>query len=77
MNRTTKGLVAVLLAGVIVAGCGGGRDGAAPAPDFSQSASALVDFINALIAGTSETSDPIDIDPLTLVIDDAGDPAPL
>jgi len=70
----------VLAAAVVLAGCGGGGgDGpAAPAaPDIGRDVSALVDFMQALIAGTDETSEPIDIDPLTLAVDNTVDPAPL
>jgi len=33
--------------------------------------------MQALIAGTDEPGEPIDIDPLTLAVDDTADPAPL
>ncbi len=75
------GLPAVVLsAALVVSACGGGGDGGgvAPAPpDISQSASALMDFMRGLIAGTSETSDPIDINPLKLAVDDTADSSPL
>lgn len=79
MKTTRKfGLpVVVLSAALVLSGCGGGGDGGAAAPDISQSASALMDFMRGLIAGTSETSDPIDIKPLTLVSDDTAEPSPL
>ena len=75
-----KLVLPVVLATALVAGCGGDSSGsAAPAPDspISQSARSVVDFINSLIAGTSETSDPIEINPLTLAVDDSSDPVPL
>ena len=68
---------AVLCAAVLASGCGGGGDPGAAAPDISRSASALVDFINSLIASGDDTRDPIDIDALTLVQDDTAEPAPL
>lgn len=77
-----KLVLPVVLATALVAGCGGDSSGSAapaPAPDspISQSARAVVDFINSLIAGTSETGNPIDINPLTVAVDDTSDPVPL
>lgn len=81
MMTNMQGLRPLVLAAAIgLAGCGGGGgDGAAaPAPpDIGRDVSALVAFIQGLIAGTDETSAPIDIDPLTLVVDDTADPSPL
>ena len=37
----------------------------------------LLDFMKSLIAGTNETSDPIDINALTLAVDDTAEPSPL
>ncbi|MEO7940723.1 MAG: hypothetical protein ABIR55_19025 [Burkholderiaceae bacterium] len=63
-----------------LAACGGGGGSDAPPaspPDIGQSVSALVDFINDLIARTDETSEPIDIEGLTLATDDTAEPSPL
>ena len=79
-NRKFYSPAVVLSAALVLSACGGGGDGggAAPAPpDISQSVAALLDFMKGLIAGTSETSDPIDINPLTLAVDDAAEPSPL
>ncbi|MCW5642091.1 MAG: hypothetical protein KIT63_08360 [Rhodoferax sp.] len=68
-----------LVAAMGMAGCGGGG-GAGPVtapPDIALDVTALVDFIGSLIAGTSETGDPIDINALTLAVDDTAEPAPL
>ena len=74
----------VLSATLALSACGGGGgDGAgaaaaAPAPpDIGQSVAALLDYMQGLIAGTSETSDPVDINPLTLAVDDTAEPSPL
>ena len=48
-----------------------------PKPDIGTSVGALVAFMQLLIAGTSETSEPIDTDTLVLVVDDSAEPAPL
>ena len=71
----------LLLAGVVcaalVAGCGGGGGGGGgiAAPDIGQSVSALLDFINNLSAVSDDTSEPIDINALTLAVDDTAEPA--
>ena len=69
----------VLVAALGLAGCGGGGDDSvpAPAPDISQSVSALIAYMQGLIAGTDETSEPVDINPLSLVVDDTVEPSPL
>ncbi len=68
-----KLLLVAVLAAAIVAGCGGGGGNAAE--DISQSTSALLDFINNLIAGTGENGELTDVNALTLVADDRGEPA--
>jgi hypothetical protein len=80
MNRLNTKLMPVVLSAALVAGCGGGGGGGAeavPAPDIGQSTTALVAFMNNMIAGTNETSEPIDINALTLAVDDKAEPAPL
>jgi len=74
-------MLAAVLSALLVAGCGGG-DGegggeATPAPDIGQSTTALVAFMNGQIAATDEISDPIDINALTLAVDDSAEPVPL
>ena len=75
--NSTMTLTAVA-ATLLMAGCGGGSDvsttPAQPAPDIGQSVTALVDFIGSLISNHSENSDPIDINALTLAIDDTAEP---
>jgi len=83
LNHRQFLLPAVLSAALLTSACGGGggdggADAAPPAPpNIGQSVSALLSFMNSLIAATSETSEPIDINPLTLVVDDMGEPAAL
>ena len=76
----SKWLVASLLATALVAGCGGDSSSpsvAAP-PNPSLNAQGVVDFILALIANsTTDLSDPIDINPLTLATEDLADPSPI
>ena len=79
MNKlNAKLLTAAVLSAALVTGCGGGGGGGeAPAPDIAQSVQAALDFIKNLIAGTSETSEPIDIGAITLAVDDIAEPAAL
>ncbi|MES2944660.1 MAG: hypothetical protein V4772_17470 [Pseudomonadota bacterium] len=82
-------MLAAVLSAALVAGCGGDGSAAppivAPVPtptptpvaDISTSVSDLFAFVSALIAGTSDSSDPIDINPLTLATDNAASPTPL
>ncbi len=75
MNKIKLRFVAMsVLAAALLVGCGGGGGGT-PAEDISQSTSDLLAFMNRLIAGTDETSDPIDINSLTLAVDDTAEPA--
>lgn len=69
----TKLLLVAVLTTAMVVGCGGGGGGAAP--DISQSVSALLDFMNNLIAGTGENGELTDVNALTLAVDDTGEPA--
>ncbi len=79
LKRSVTGWRVAVLSTALLVGCGGGGDDAAvpPKPDIATSVGALVDFIGSLIAGTSETSEPIDTNPLVLVVDDSAEPAPL
>jgi hypothetical protein len=85
MHKLKRGLMlAAVLSAALVAGCGGGGGGgggggvaATPAPDIGQSTTALVAFMNAQIAATDEISDPVDINALTLAVDDSAEPVPL
>lgn len=69
----SKVIHAAVLSAILLAGCGGGGGGdAAAAPDIGQSVTALLDFMTNLIAG-SENGDLVDVNALTLAVDDAGD----
>ena len=70
-----KLLLVAVLAAAMVAGCGGGGGGGDAAPDITQSVSALLDFMNNLIAGTGENGELTDVNALTLAVDDTGEPA--
>ena len=45
--------------------------------DYAEGWNFRLDFMQGQIAGTSETSDPIDINALTLAVDDTAEPSPL
>jgi len=66
-----------VLIAALVTGCGGSGGGeSAEARGIDKNSSDLVAFMKGLIAA-DENSDVVDINPLTLVADDSGDPAPL
>jgi len=81
LNHRQFLLPVVVSAALLVSACGGGGGGGGPAapapPDIGRSVADLLGFMNSLIAGTSETGDPIDINPLTLAVDDMAEPAAL
>jgi hypothetical protein len=76
-QRTMGALVLAAAAGL--AGCGGGGDSGtpAPAPDPNQSVAGLVAYLQALIAGTDDTSEPLNIDAVSPAVDDTADPVTL
>ena len=72
-----KWLSAAALAAVFLAGCGGGGGGGGGA-SIENSTTALFKYVSGLIASsTDETSDPVDINGLTLAVDDSADPMPV
>ena len=79
LNHRQFLLPVVVSAALLVSACGGGGGGPAAQapPDIGRSVADLLGFMNSLIAGTSETGDPIDINPLTLAVDDMAEPAAL
>lgn len=80
MNKlNSKLMLTAVLAAALLAGCGGGGGGAAvdPATETGQSVMKTIAFIKSLIANNGENSDPIDINPLTLAVDDSAEPTPL
>jgi len=82
MNKFSNKLVwALVLGTALVAGCGGGGDSYAeaskPTTPTNLSVSALFKYIGDLIAGTSDTSEPADVNGLTLAVDETTEPTPL
>ncbi|MDP2000788.1 MAG: hypothetical protein Q8K22_14515 [Rhodoferax sp.] len=83
MNKFSNKLVGALVLGTaLVAGCGGGggdsqAEAEKPTTPTDLSVSALFKYIGDLIAGTSDTSEPGDVNGLTLAVDEAAEPTPL
>jgi hypothetical protein len=73
-----KWAVAAALTVTLLAACGGGGGGGetAEARGIDQNSSDLIAYMKGLIA-TEEGSAAVDINPLTLVVDNSGEPAPL
>lgn len=77
MNKLNARLVlATVVSTVLLAGCGGGGGSAADTatPGSPQSVTAVVNYINNLITGTSENGDQVDVNLLTLAEDDSDGP---
>lgn len=77
-----KLLSAAALCAALLAGCGGGGDGngnglASLTQPAQQTVTAVADFIKNLFVSNGENSDPIDINSLTLAVDDTAEPAPV
>ena len=75
----SRGLSAGALSLLLLAGCGGGGDGgitaggsagAPGAPGVGGTVQSLLAFMNGLIDGTSETSEPVPLDNAPLPTDD-------
>ena len=73
-------LASAALATALLAGCGGGGGNAnagIQSTDISQDLTALYNFMVGLIAGTSDSTDPIDVNALSLVTDDTAETTPV
>lgn len=79
MQMKNQLLLGLVLGTSILAGCGGGGIEALPTPPVAQtpsnSVNALVAYVQQLIAGTSESTEPVDINGLTLATDDTAEPS--
>lgn len=80
-KKLSRGLLASGLCLMLLAGCGGGGDGGATAgaggsvgspsgPGVGSTVESLLAFMNGLIDGTSETSEPVPLDNTPLPVDD-------
>ena len=79
LERNSKLLGTAVLAAALVAGCGGddGGGSAQASTDISTSLSALLDYMNNLIASVGENGELVDVNALTLVVDDTAEPVAL
>jgi hypothetical protein len=71
---TGKWVLAAALAGALMAGCGGGGGGGGETTEargIDKNASDLIVYMKGLIAMA------VDVNPLSLAVDNSGDPAPL
>ena len=76
MKSIPKLVLAGLIAGAFLTGCGGGGGGGGAS--IANSTSALFNYVNGLItSNTDNTSDPVDINGLTLAVDDTAEPTPV
>ncbi|HQS30436.1 MAG: hypothetical protein B7X59_07770 [Polaromonas sp. 39-63-203] len=71
-----KWMLAAAVSVTLLAGCGGGGSETTVARGIDQNVSDLIAYMKGLIA-MDENSAVVDINPLTLAVDDMGDPAPL
>ena len=79
MTMKKQWVLASVLATALLAGCGGGDSvtsslTAPPAPSIGNTVSVLIQYVQQLIAATNDTSEPVDINGLTLVADDRAEP---
>ena len=77
-----KLMAAAALVAVLAVACGGDDHVAEtpapnPAAEAGQSVQKTIDYLNSLLAGTSDSSDPVDINAVTLATDDTAEPTAL
>ena len=82
LTTTSRLMAAAALSAMLLAGCGGSNNdnnqgSSGPEGPVAQTVSDVVAYINGLIAGTSDSAEPIDIDGLTLTADNGSESAPL
>ena len=74
-----KMMLAAASAAVLVAACGSNDDPVVapvdPSTQTGQSVQKTLDYITGLIAGNSENSDQVDVNAITLAVDDAAEPS--
>ncbi len=74
-----KMMLAVASAAALVAACGSNDDPVVapvdPSTQTGQSVQKTLDYITGLIAGNSENSDEVDVNAITLAVDDTAEPS--
>ena len=76
-NPNVKMTLAVVSAAALVAACGGLNDDPVidPATQTGQSVQKTIDYITSLIASNGENSDAVDVNAITLAVDDTAEPS--
>ena len=76
MNKpNVKMMLVVASAAAMVAACGGVNDPVIdPATQTGQSVQKTLDYITSVIANNGETSDAVDVNAITLAVDDTAEP---
>ena len=88
MNKlNTRLLLAGVMSVGLLAGCGGGNNNnnsgggnnssTTPTADLSNSVSAVIAYISNLITNNTENSDQVDVNAVTLAVDDSAEPTSL
>ena len=76
-----KMMLAAASAAALVAACGGVNDDPVavvdPATQTGQSVQKTIDYITSLIASNGENSDAVDVNAITLAVDDTAEPSAL
>ncbi len=74
-----KMMLAAASAAALVAACGGGNDDPVvdPATQTGQSVQKTIDYITSVIANNGDTSDAVDVNAITLAVDDTAEPSAL
>ena len=83
MNKpNVKMMLVVASAAAMVAACGGVNDPVVapvvvidPATQTGQSVQKTIDYITGVIANNGETSDAVDVNAITLAVDDTAEPS--
>ena len=77
MNKpNVKMMLVVASAAAMVAACGGVNDPVIdPATQTGQSVQKTLDYITGVIANNGETSDAVDVNAITLAVDDTAEPS--
>jgi hypothetical protein len=75
--RRLRVALATVAAAAALSACGGGGggDGSEQPSAISQQVSSLLAYMNQLIAGTDETSEPVDIEAVAVPVDDTAEPS--
>lgn len=77
LKLNLKLVAGAALSAALLAGCGGGGGGGQPPGPVAQTITDVAGFIQNLIASNGGNTAPIDINPLTLAVDNNAEPKPV